>query len=485
MKREYRTWFFALFIVVLAACVRLYQLELQSLWNDEMFSLDVASRPLGEIQERLVHFYHHPPLFFYLAHLSLELFGPSAWALRFPSALFGALTAGVLFLTARRFFSFRASALASILLLAAPFHIAYSQEGRPYALAGLLCLISCASLFALLQRRGILRQVVYVASTAALLYTHHWGAIVFAAQLMVSFWLKRRDVPSLRSLAPAWLVIALGYLPEYFALRTQIAASDSAGWFWVDPPGIATLYRLTTAYSGTYFNFASSVFILPPALQAAGCCCIVVILIAGWMQLLREDHAAQGFFLLIFASIILLAFFLSFWKPELFVWYRYTVIAFPLLCVIVAGAAEHRPGTRFLSRSGEAAGLCLALIGVAGTFYFFSGWQKGNAKDVSEYVGREAAEFGVPAIIRPKPFAPLLNYYYRGNALQYDEAYLDRPLGEVVDTTRSFIYISLDIPNEIRNYMDGHFDKLAERRFPGEAHMGMVVGVYRQKPDQE
>jgi hypothetical protein len=33
--------------------------------------------------------------------------------------------------------------------------------------------------------------------------------------------------------------------------------------------------------------------------------------------------------------------------------------------------------------------------------------------------------------------------------------------------------------------MDGHFDKIAERRFPGEANMGMIVGLYKQKPEIE
>ncbi len=69
--------------------------------------------------------------------------------------------------------------------------------------------------------------------------------------------------------------------------------------------------------------------------------------------------------------------------------------------------------------------------------------------------------------------------------MQYDEAYLTGELGAIVDTARGFVYVSLDVPNGIRDYMDGHFVKTAEARFPGEAHLGIVVGAYRQPPDPD
>jgi len=81
--------------------------------------------------------------------------------------------------------------------------------------------------------------------------------------------------------------------------------------------------------------------------------------------------------------------------------------------------------------------------------------------------------------------ARMLDYYYSGNAVEVDEAYLDTRLGEIVDTTDAFIYVSLDVTNPIRDYMDGHFDKTSEKVFEGRAHMGIVVDVYRQKPDPE
>jgi len=170
---------------------------------------------------------------------------------------------------------------------------------------------------------------------------------------------------------------------------------------------------------------------------------------------------------------------ISFVRPEIFLWYRYTVIVFPLFC-FCAGALAAAARWKVVMNVALST---LVLLGLYGTVRYFS-WSKSNVKDVAASVER-AVDGGVQTIIRPKYFAPMLNYYYRGDACQLDEAYLDSPLGGILDTTSSFVYVSLDVPNEIRDYMDKYFDKITENRFPGEAHMGMVVGVYRQKPVQD
>ncbi len=463
----------ALFTVALV--IRLWHLGDRSLWNDEMFSLQLASLPLGDIQGALVEHYHHPPLFFYLDRVSVLLFGPTTWALRFPSALAGALTVPLLFFAGRRLEHRNAGLIAAMLCLAAPFHVAYSQEGRPYALAALLCLISFASFLRLRQERRLAYAAVYTVSTLLLLYTHHWGIFAVAAQI-VTLLLTTDDIAAdLRSFALPLGLIGLLYLPESIALGRQANAHGAAGWFWVEHTSLLTLVSVALAYAGSYFKFAASVFQLPAWLQIVSgllaALLIILIAIRSWSRearLVRSLASICGIFLLIPIA-------LSLARPEVFVWYRYPVIAFPALCLLAGTALwDNRWKTALV-------GLLLAVqfAGLAA----YAGWEKGNAKAVAAYVDTVAT--GDEAmIIRPKEFAPLLNYYYRGTARQYDEAYLNQPLGQIIDTARGFVYVSIDVPNEIRAYIDGHFDKLAERKFPAEAHMGMIVGVYRQKPDE-
>ncbi|HUL43888.1 MAG TPA: glycosyltransferase family 39 protein [Bacteroidota bacterium] len=472
-----------LLFIAAALALRMYHLEAQSLWNDEMFSLDVARQSLADIQPVLVANYHHPPLFFYLAHLSIQWFGATAWALRLPSAIAGALTVGLVFSATDQISSRLSGLAAGAFCLLSPFHLAYSQEGRPYALAALLALLSCVSFLFLLRDGSIGRKVGYVLSTLALLYTHHWGIFVLATQcLLVIAWHRRELWKQLRYFELVAIIVIL-YIPEFLALRRQTLESAPIQWFWSTPPSPQELYRLATAFSGTYFNMASSVFELPVVLQILAALALIYLLTLP----LREFWKHRGshpihLITLCLGGTLLIPFVISFIKPEIFLWYRYTVIVFPLLCVTIGGALH----ASRMGRNTIVAAVCIGIALVAGiigdsTYY---SWEKSNAKEVAAFV-EQVTNDGVPVVIRPKEFAPLLNYYYKGKATQYDEAYLESPLGKIVDTIPTFAYVSLDVPNLIRNYMNGHFVKLNERHFPGKAHMGILVDVYKQPPDTD
>ena len=107
-------------------------------------------------------------------------------------------------------------------------------------------------------------------------------------------------------------------------------------------------------------------------------------------------------------------------------------------------------------------------------------WSKSNIKEVVQYADSAASRDSINILIRPEYEAPLINYYFRGRVQQYDETYLNGPLGPVIDTARAFVLISLDAKDEIRDYFDLHFRKISERTFPAEARMGLVVGAYQR-----
>ena len=469
--------------ILLAGIVRFYKLEDQSLWNDEMFSLDVASSPLGVIQPTLAAHYHHPPLFFYIVHFSLGIFGYTAWALRFCSTLFGSITVGLVFFISARMFNLRSGITAGVLCLVAPFHIAYSQEGRPYALAGFLCLLSTYFLYSFIQKKSIPKSIGYLLSTVALLYSHHWGLFVIVAHILATMVVLRPHRQTAVRLATLWAAILILYLPEAVALREQVTLHDPGGWFWVQSPNLHTIIDLGSAFGGTFFKLASSTFDSPAPIKILSLVCLWTVVLAGVYVAFRFRNFSLQFPITCTMLVLFIPFTLAFVKPEVFLWYRYTVIAFPLLCVCAGGVVNYEgpEWRKFWRTIMQFLVLVLVTVGIIGTTRYFS-WQKSNVHEVAKYV-EEVSQDSVRMIIRPHAFAPLLNYYYKGVAVQYDEAYFDQPLGEIVDTARAFVYVSLDVPNPIRDYLDNHFDKNAERRFPGEAHMGIVVGRYVQKPD--
>ena len=81
--------------MLLAAGLRVYVLDHQSLWADEIFSLTTTdpALPFRQFWDRVIAD-THPPVYYLLLRLSSTAFGQSEIAARAPSALFGVLTIG-------------------------------------------------------------------------------------------------------------------------------------------------------------------------------------------------------------------------------------------------------------------------------------------------------------------------------------------------------------------------------------------------------
>ncbi len=473
-----------------AAALRFFRLGDQSLWNDEMFSFEVAGFPLQSVQTGAQNL--HPPFYFWFLHGALALLGQNAWSLRVISAAAGALTVGLVLYCGTRLAGVRAGIAAALLCFLSPFHLAYSQEGRPYALAGLLALLSCCGFLFLLRERSRRRIILYCASSLLLLYTHYWGFFVLAGQAIALAMMRDISAPARKTMLYCWAAIAVAYLPQVPALLGQARwgtpEQRAQWWFWSEPPGVGEMYDLAGAFSGSYFRMASALFDSPPAVRFIASASLIV-LVAGAAAMafrMRSANSCAGITTLA-VSALLIPFLLSFFRPPIFLWYRYTVILFPLFCVAIGcslwsgpggGPAARREGVK---RWGLCAAAIVLIASLDGSVRYFS-WSKSNVRDVALYAGTLTTA-GAGIVIRPRSFAPLFNYYYRGKALQLDEAYLDTPLGAIIDTASSFVYCSLDIPSGIREYMDRHFVKTSERRFPGEAHLGFVVGSYKQPAD--
>src|SRR5215212_5265488 len=91
-KKYFLVWCSLLLLV--AAGLRLYALGQNSLWVDEYRSLLTARFPLTDIPAAaLSRDAFEPPVYFWLLHLVIWLFGDSEVALRFLSAIAGAITA--------------------------------------------------------------------------------------------------------------------------------------------------------------------------------------------------------------------------------------------------------------------------------------------------------------------------------------------------------------------------------------------------------
>ncbi|MBM3190476.1 MAG: hypothetical protein FJZ90_17395, partial [Chloroflexi bacterium] len=229
----------ALALILAAALgLRLYRIGHQSLWNDEGTSVALAQRDLLAITRDASHDIH-PPLYYYLLHIWLRLFGTGEPAARSLSAVAGTALVGVTYGLSRRFWGERAALLAALLAALAPFQVYYSQEARMYILAALLGALSMWAYDRWIERAlpsgrsAPGRLVAYVAVSALALYSHYFAATLILAQNLATLVfalsgragaptiegplhlrpMQRLPVRTLGTWALSQVAIALFYLP--------------------------------------------------------------------------------------------------------------------------------------------------------------------------------------------------------------------------------------------------------------------------------
>lgn len=81
-------WIILGLILALGAFLRFYGLAHQSIWLDEAKSIQIAQKNPVDIIEGLKSD-SHPPLFYFILHVWMKLFGSSETAVRALPALFG------------------------------------------------------------------------------------------------------------------------------------------------------------------------------------------------------------------------------------------------------------------------------------------------------------------------------------------------------------------------------------------------------------
>jgi len=220
-------------ILFLAFALRSFQLDGQSLWSDEGVSVALAQRDLATIARDAAHDIH-PPLYYYLLHFWVRLFGTGEIAVRSLSVLCGFLLVLFTYLLGIALFDGRVALVASLLAAISPFQIYYSQETRMYILVALQGAIS---LFLFLKFVKATKGgdeaslwptvALYTLFITSALYTHYFAFTIFlVANVAYALWLlltpsaRKWHAVALWSLSQ--LLVILLYLPWLNFAREQL-----------------------------------------------------------------------------------------------------------------------------------------------------------------------------------------------------------------------------------------------------------------------
>lgn len=216
-------WLVPFALSAIAAGLRFYRIDAQSLWYDEGISAFQLTRDYAEIA-RAAAGDTHPPLYYWLLKAWGTLFGATELGLRSLSAVLGVAAVAVLWLLGRILFGTLAATCAALLLAISPLAVYYAQEVRMYTLVVLLGLVAAYAY----ARRS---YALYALAAAATLYSQYLGAALLAALHLHSLatWRARPRCEWVRWLG--WNAVAallfLPWLPVFVDQSTQRALNTS------------------------------------------------------------------------------------------------------------------------------------------------------------------------------------------------------------------------------------------------------------------
>jgi len=190
--------------LLFALALRLYQLEADSLWEDEIFTATQSPLAVDELLDWTAGDIHPPGYYLIVGRLADWLgwayWAPSSltdWLWRFPSVLAGTLAVAVTYRLGADWLG-QWTGLASALLLAvSPVAVQYSQEARMHELFLLGTALSTWTLARALARpRQRRRWLAYALATTLNLYTVYLAFVVLAAQ---AGWVFKEQISTHRS----------------------------------------------------------------------------------------------------------------------------------------------------------------------------------------------------------------------------------------------------------------------------------------------
>ncbi|GAB4424938.1 MAG: hypothetical protein Kow0031_04190 [Anaerolineae bacterium] len=194
-------------ILLLAAGLRFYCLNCQSLWADEGNSAVLVQAGFAEIAQRTA-FDIHPPLYYWLLKLWVTLFGSGEAALRSLSALLGVGLVALTWDIGRRLFSSALGLVAALVTALSPLLVYYSQEARMYMLLAFLSTLTVLLAVEILsgvrseesESSPKISALLYILAVTAGLYTHYaYPVILLAVNLTALLHFVRNSQLSWRS----------------------------------------------------------------------------------------------------------------------------------------------------------------------------------------------------------------------------------------------------------------------------------------------
>lgn len=411
MKNTPRALFFSLsFILLLGAILRIYNLDKESLWFDEVGSINLSMRSPIEVFTK----FHNSFFYFWLLKYWIKCFGLSESALRYLSAILGICSIFVIYKIARILFNQKIGLISAFLLSISPVHIFYSQEIRNYSLFLLLSLCSMLIFIKLIKKNQLKQYLLIILVNILLLFTFSFGILIILIQNIFFFIIykhekKRRWIISQLILSSLFLLWAI---PIFFELINGPWIKPSTSW--IKKPGLNTLIETFKTFCYGAENYGGNELHINPKFLLIPRYLIYVfgILFIFGLSLLKNPPYKDNLKLIIlWLSSIIIPFLVSIVFLPVYVT-RYVIYALPPFLIIIAAGINKLKFKKIVI-------FTVLFLTIHSLIYYYTKELKINWKDAISYINANIKKDDIIAIALAKQ-ARLLGYYGK-NGLKYSK----------------------------------------------------------------
>lgn len=386
-------------VVLLAAVLRLYHLNAESMWIDEGYSLRDAMTPFTIAKAS-------KPLYFWFLSWWIG-FGDSDWLLRLPSVIFGVASVAMVFVIGRLLWGNKAGTLAAVIAAVSPLQVDHSQEVRMYTLLALTALISIYFSILTLRTWRFRYMLASGLFTWFAMMTHPVASLLLLPQnlAILDAYLHRR-----RPLTP-WIVTQILVLAAWAPwVRYVLGFRDVFDQSWMAlaaKPSPAEIPLLWSMFGAGQWVPKENISITHLALFAYTIVVSALIALATWFERRKPETRLIAAWLVLPVAALLL---LSIIKTNAWVT-RYLIFTSPALYLLL-GAMWARQQSRALF---IVLGAFLFLIPAGKLARYYKNPSHPPWRQVTDYIENHQQPTDVVAVYR-RGNKFVFNHYYDGRA---------------------------------------------------------------------
>ncbi|MCA9733686.1 MAG: glycosyltransferase family 39 protein [Deferribacteres bacterium] len=481
---------------LLALLLRLFHLDFQSFWHDEILSVMLAEGTWKEIYKNSYIMTNVPPFYYYVISPFTKS-SASEFFLRLPSVLFAVFSVVLFYDILKKLTDDRSAKIGVLILSVSAFHIWYSQEARPYSMLIFIALLSLWLLLkVLVDNKGFVWLIGFVLSTAALFYCHTLGiafiGFLFTAAILYSprkEWLKWVGIFTLIGVlvSPAlWELYVLPKLRSADSFR-EFDVLAIPYTFWVFISGYTLGPSVPELHSANHIKYIKEalIYIVPIGLFFSA-------LFGYGLWVMKKKNRPS--FWLVLAWIFIPGFFAilgSLFSNQPFN-ARYVLLVFPAILVVLSAAMTELPGVQW-RRIAVSIFLLVNIISLANN-YFNSRYFREDNRSASHYFSENADKNDL-AICSAFYAKKGLLYYtrypeekvigYRPSKFETRPEIIVNDLQEIIgERDRFWFYLSRNYNKRqvavIRQFFDKSFNRVIDKKF-----VGVELTYYKRKANDD